>query len=71
MDREPVRHYLIPGTNTELIDIIHSKMSPEEWRKFCWGSAIQYTFRMLDKGEADRDAEKAITYLTWFRQGKP
>jgi len=70
-DRVSVSHYLIPGTNLELIDIIHSKMSPAEWRKFCWGSALQYVWRLMDKGEPEKDADKGITYLTWFKEGKP
>lgn len=72
MSRVPVSHYrLHPDTNLEVIDIIHSKMTPEEWRRFCWASALQYTFRMLDKGEPDKDADKAITYLGWFKSGGP
>jgi len=70
-DREPVSHYLIPGTDLELIDIIKAKMSPAEWRKFCWASALQYVYRLLDKGEPEKDADKGITYLTWFKEGKP
>ena len=66
--RSPVPHYLIPGTDLELIDIIKSKMSPDEWKRFCWGSAIQYVYRVLDKGEVVRDCEKAITYLTWLKE---
>ena len=68
--RVPVPHYLIPGTTLELIDIIKAKMSPAEWRKFCWGSALQYCYRLLDKGEPEKDADKAITYLEWFKEGK-
>ena len=70
--RVPVSHYrLHPSTMLEVIDIIHAKMTPDEWAKFCWGSALQYTFRMLDKGEPMKDADKAITYLRWFKAGKP
>lgn len=70
--RVPVPHYrLHPDSDLEVIDIIFAKMSASEWRKFCWGSAVQYTFRMLDKGEDMRDAEKAITYLRWFKNGRP
>jgi hypothetical protein len=71
MTREPVKHYSLPGTNLQVIDVIRAKMTDDEWRKFCWASAVQYTFRLLDKGEPDKDAGKAITYLQWFRAGKP
>ena len=66
--RTPVDHYLIPGTELELIDIIRAKMTLLEWRKFCWASAIQYVYRLMDKGEPVKDAEKGITYLTWFKE---
>ena len=69
-ERTPVPHYLIPGTDLELIDIIKSKLSPAEWRKFCWASAIQYCYRVLDKGELKRDCDKAITYLTWLKESE-
>ena len=53
-DRVPVPHYrLHPDTTLEVIDVIAAKLSPSEWRKFCWASALQYAFRMLDKGEPD------------------
>lgn len=72
MTRTPVSHYkLHPDTELEVIDIIRAKMTADEWAMFCWGSAIQYTFRMMDKGEMYKDADKARTYLTWLIEGKP
>ena len=65
---DPPPHYVIPGTDLELIDVIKSKMTPAEWRKFCWGSALQYVFRILDKGEARRDIGKAKVYLSWLEE---
>ena len=60
-------HYKIPGTTIQLIDVIEAKMSRDEWRRFCWGSALQYAYRVLDKGEPIKDCEKAIVYLTWLK----
>ena len=61
-------HYLVPGTDIQLIDVIKSKMTLAEWRKFCWGSAAQYVFRILDKGEPGKDIGKAKVYLNWLEE---
>jgi len=61
-------YYMIPGTDVELIDVIKSKMTKAEWERFCWASALQYCFRVLDKGEPCKDAGKAITYLSWLKE---
>ena len=63
----PPSHYIIPGTDLELIDVIKSKMTLAEWRKFCWGSALQYCYRSMSKGETEKDCDKGITYLSWLR----
>ena len=71
-NRVPVPHYrLHPDYDIETIDVIHSKMSASEWRVFCWASAYQYCSRLLDKGEDMKDADKAMTYLRWFKNGRP
>ena len=61
-------HYLVPGTDIELIDIIRARMTVGEWQAFCWGSYIQYAYRAPFKGEPGKDANKMITYGEWFRR---
>ena len=63
----PPTHYIIPGHDIELIDVLRSKMTKQEWEKFCWASAGQYWFRCLSKGDAVADIGKLITYATWLK----
>jgi len=64
------RHYTIPGTNLELIDIlkIKSELFSDPWEFFLWASAMQYLFRYMAKGEPDKDLQKENTYATWLRE---
>jgi hypothetical protein len=69
-----VPYYDIPGTDLQLIDVIWAKMTRDEWRRFLWASCLQYAYRVLDKGEPVKDADKCIVYMTWlrdsFKEGK-
>jgi hypothetical protein len=61
-------HYVIPGLNIELIDVIKakSKVATDCWQFFCWASCLQYLFRYNVKGEPECDLNKALVYLTWL-----
>jgi hypothetical protein len=48
----------------ECIDAIRSALTPEEFRGFCKGNVLKYTWREQHKG-MDDDLEKAMDYLTW------
>ena len=63
-------HYAIPGTDIELIDLIHAKsrVSTDTWGFFLWASCLQYLWRFDLKGEPSKDLGKAMTYLTWLKQ---
>jgi len=68
-NRVPVKHYLIPGTELELIDIIQAKakVAKNPWEFFLWASCLQYLWRYDLKGEPGKDLDKAATYLDWLR----
>lgn len=58
-------HYKIPGTGTEVIDVIQGILSPEQFRGYCYGNVIKYILRAPNKGGAE-DIEKASVYLGWL-----
>lgn len=53
--------------NIEVITILRKKLTREQFRGFCIGNIIKYTFRGEHKGGAD-DYRKAIQYLKWLIQ---
>ena len=57
--------YKIPGTGTEVIDIIQGILSPEQFRGYCYGNVIKYILRAPSKGGAE-DIGKASVYLDWL-----
>jgi hypothetical protein len=67
MKREPVPHYLIPGTSLELIDVLKLCLTPGEFQSCLWFSLGQYWFRGPRKGDGVGDMEKAVVYATWLR----
>jgi hypothetical protein len=66
MKRKPVSHYLIPGTELELIDVLQLCLSPAEFQACLWFSLEQYGFRWWKKGDAVNDLEKLVTYSSWL-----
>lgn len=64
--RQRVDHYLIPGTELELIDVLRLCLTPAEFQAVLWASLEQYFFRWWKKGEAIRDLGKGLTYATWL-----
>ncbi len=54
----------------ECIDAIRSALTPEEFRGYCKGNALKYTWREKHKGQ-DQDLEKARRYLQMVTEEKP
>lgn len=48
--------------NIECIDAIEAALTPEEFRGYCKGNALKYTWRERHKG-GDESLEKAQWYL--------
>jgi len=48
----------------ECIDAIRAALTPEEFRGFCKGVVLKYTWREKHKG-GDEDLRKAIAYLNF------
>lgn len=75
-DRLPVLHYVVPGMDIEVIDLIRAKsrVATDCWQFFLFASALQYLWRFDLKGAAKEDTEKLVVYSTWLRDsvaGKP
>lgn len=67
--RRPVPHYMNGGL--EVIDILRTKMTEEQYRGFCLGNALKYLFRFPYKGTPVEDLHKAETYTRWLRETFP
>lgn len=52
----------------ECIDAIRAALSPEEFRGFCKGNVIKYTWREAFKG-GDVDIKKASAYIHYLLEG--
>jgi hypothetical protein len=50
----------------ECIDAIRSALTPEEFRGFCKGNVIKYTWRERHKA-GDADLSKAVDYLNYTK----
>jgi hypothetical protein len=61
-------HYTTSGI--ECIDAIRAALTPEEFRGFCKGNALKYTWREKHKG-GDQDLAKAAWYLNKLKEGQP
>jgi hypothetical protein len=53
----------------ECIDAIRAALTDEEWRGFCKGNVLKYTWRERHKG-GDGSLLKAQDYLRWALAGK-
>jgi hypothetical protein len=67
--RVPVPHYVVPGLDIEVIDLIKAKsrVATNAWEFFLWSSCLQYLWRYDVKGEPGKDLDKASVYLDWLR----
>ena len=52
----------------EVLDVIKAKLTPEQYQGYLLGNAIKYQLRMMHKGNAARDAEKAANYSRWLSE---
>lgn len=63
----PNDHYRQGGI--ECIDAIRAALTDEEWRGYCKGNVLKYTWREKHKG-GDGSLLKAQDYLRWALAGK-
>lgn len=54
-------HYRQGGI--ECIDAIEAALTPEEFRGYCKGNIIKYTWRERHKGRSAEDLAKSLWYL--------
>ena len=54
-------HYALSGI--ECIEYIKERLTPEEFKGYCWGNLIKYQHRHNYKGKSVEDMEKAQYYL--------
>ena len=59
------KHYQIPGTGIEVIDVIEGILTPEQFEGYCYGNIIKYILRAPNKNGAE-DLKKAAVYLEWL-----
>jgi hypothetical protein len=59
-------HYSQGGI--ECIDAIQAALTPEEFRGYCKGNALKYTWRERIKGQ-DESLKKALWYLERSQKG--
>ena len=52
----------------EVLDVIKAKLTPEQYQGYLLGNSIKYQLRMMHKGAATRDAEKAANYSRWLSE---
>ena len=52
----------------EVLDVIKAKLTPEQYQGYLLGNSIKYQLRMMHKGAAIRDAEKAANYSRWLSE---
>jgi len=62
------RYYDAGGIET--IEVIKSKLTPEQLKGYLLGNIIKYSCRLNFKGSAERDAEKLKFYSNWLEQLK-
>ena len=57
------KHYQIPGTGIEVIDVIEGILTPEQFEGYCYGNIIKYILRAPNKNGAE-DLKKAAELFT-------
>lgn len=64
MTQDPINHpeHYQSDTGIECIDAIQSALTPEEFRGYCKGNVLKYTWRERKKG-GNESLEKAAWYL--------
>ena len=59
------KHYMIPGTGLEVIDVIEGILTPEQRCGYYYGNIIKYILRAPNKNGVE-DLRKAAVYLEWL-----
>jgi hypothetical protein len=59
-------HYLVGGI--EAIDVIKSRLSPEEYQGYLKGNHLKYILRYPFKSNPEQDLEKAEWYINKLRE---
>tara|TARA_R110002020_G_scaffold168090_1_gene356761 strand:+ start:14893 stop:15123 length:231 start_codon:yes stop_codon:yes gene_type:complete len=54
-------HYMQGGMET--IDVLHAKLTPEQFKGYCLGNALKYLTRFEHKGRPLEDLDKARWYI--------
>lgn len=67
-DRPNSKHYVIPGTGLEMIDILKANLTIGEFQAFLWCSAMDYLWRFDKKESSISDLEKAMHYIGWLKK---
>ncbi len=65
MSRDPESKYYDAG-GIEVLDIIKSKLTPEQFKGYLLGNVIKYACRANWKGTLNRDIEKLSNYSEWL-----
>jgi hypothetical protein len=63
------KHYLHEHSTIECIDAIEAALTPEEFRGYCKGNALKYSWRERHKG-GNESLEKAVWYLNRITKGE-
>lgn len=63
---EDVPYYDRGGIST--IDVIRSKLTPEQYEGFLLGNIIKYSLRSNFKGCKKQDANKIAEYAMWYNE---
>lgn len=61
-------HYMLPGLNIEVIDVLKVRATPEEWRGYLKLTAMAYLLRAGYKDEILQDVKKCNKYLEWLEE---
>jgi hypothetical protein len=56
--------------NLECINFIEAALTPEEYRGYCKGNVLKYSWRCDHKGATMDDLRKARKYLDWLIEAK-
>ena len=59
-------HYMVGGI--EAIDVIKSRLSPEEYQGYLKGNHLKYILRYPFKNDPEQDLQKAEWYINKLRE---
>lgn len=61
-------HYKLNGLNIEVVDVIRSVLTEDEFKGWCKGNALKYLMRAgkKDKAKEKQDFAKAGVFISWL-----